>query len=287
MNHTSLPCWNGEPLDGKNVLVCAEQGIGDQIMFASCLPDLISRINHCVVECESRLVPLFERSFPGTSAIPRHGGNQLERTAVLSTLDVHVPLGSLPRYFRRDIRAFTAHDGFLKVDHDRRDNWRERFASVGEGLRIGVSWRGGSKGKEARQRSTLLSQWWEICSVTGTHFINVQYGDCRAELATAEQQGIKIHHYEESDPLKDMDDFAALLQALDLVISVDNATVHMAGALGVPVWTLLPYVADWRWLRDRSDSPWYPSMRLFRQPTLGDWNNVFVKAAKELRQLAE
>ena len=141
------------------------------------------------------------------------------------------------------------------------------------------------KASEKRLRSTVLEQWTALFSVPGVHFINLQYGDCSGELReAAEKLGVTIHHWEDADPLKDLDGFAAQVSALDLVISVDNATVHMAGALGVPVWTLLPFACDWRWMREYEDTPWYKTVRLFRQSSQGDWDKVFERVASYLRQ---
>ena len=165
--------------------------------------------------------------------------------------------------------------------------WRDRFEALGKGLKIGISWRGGGKTSEKRLRSTVLDQWITLLSVPGVHFINLQYGDCSQELREAKENfGVTIHHWEDADPLKDLDGFAAQVSALDLVISVDNATVHMAGALGIPVWTLLPFACDWRWMRDFEDTPWYKTVRLFRQNSPGDWSGVFERVVSNLRQYA-
>jgi ADP-heptose:LPS heptosyltransferase len=115
----------------------------------------------------------------------------------------------------------------------------------------------------------------------GAKFVNLQYGDVRNDLA--EIHPLRIHHFDECNPLRDLDEFAALVASLDLVISVDNATVHFAGALGVPVWILLPWESDWRWMRDRVDSPWYRSATLYRQSRPGDWPGVFERVAEQIR----
>ncbi len=149
-----------------------------------------------------------------------------------------------------------------------------RYQNLGEGLKIGISWRGGSKPSVKLARSTVLGQWTKLFSIPGVHFINLQYGDCSGELKEAKEKlGVIIHDWEDADPLKDLDGFAAQVAALDLVISVDNSTVHMAGAVGIPVWTLLPYVCDWRWMREFEDTPWYKTVRLFRQRKHGDWED--------------
>jgi ADP-heptose:LPS heptosyltransferase len=151
---------------------------------------------------------------------------------------------------------------------------------------VGISWRGGSNPDAILRRSIELEQWSRLFSVSGVYFINLQYGDRAQELQKAQETfEVVIHDWEDADPLKDLDWFAAQIAALDLVISVDNATVHMTGALGKPVWTLLPFIPEWRWMLNREDSPWYPTMRLFRQPAPGDWESVMKKVADDLRRM--
>jgi ADP-heptose:LPS heptosyltransferase len=124
-------------------------------------------------------------------------------------------------------------------------------------------------------RSIPIEQWYKLFSLAGITLINLQYGDVTAEInAIKDNLGITIHDWKDANPLENLDDFAAQIAALDIVISADNVTVHLAGALGKPVWTLLPFVPDWWWMLNRDDSPWYPTMRLFRQPSLGDWGSV-------------
>jgi ADP-heptose:LPS heptosyltransferase len=155
-------------------------------------------------------------------------------------------------------------------------------------MKIGISWRGGKDPKVERIRSIPLEQWELLLSIPCIHFVNLQYGDCSSELNEANKRfGITIYNWEDVDPLKDLDNFAAQIAALDLVISIDNSTVHMAGALGKPIWTLLPFSPDWRWMLNREDSPWYPTMRLFRQSSPGDWESVIVKVKDELLNLLE
>ena len=142
-------------------------------------------------------------------------------------------------------------------------------------MKIGISWRGGKHLSVKRERSIPLEKWHRLFALKELHFINLQYGDCTAELQELQRQmGITIYDWDDSDPLLNLDDFAAQISALDLVISVDNSTAHIAGALGVPVWTLLPFNCDWRWMQDFTDTPWYKSMRLFRQKICGDWDGV-------------
>ena len=155
-------------------------------------------------------------------------------------------------------------------------------------MKVGVSWRGGPTPEIIRMRSIALAQMAGIFAMPGVHGINLQYGECSGELKEAEEKtGVVIHSWDDADPLRDLDGFAAQIAALDLVISVDNSTVHMAGALGVPVWVLLPFVPNWRWMLKRTDSPWYPAARLFRQPSSGDWPSVLEEVSRALREKKE
>ena len=256
-------------------------------MFASCIPELIDRAGLCIVECDKRLVPLFARSFPESKVIPRvNTGDQC--TSDLPSADMRIALGSLPKFFRSDLLNFPQQRAYLQPDNRKVALWRNRYSNLGTGMKIGISWRGGSKPSEKLARSTTLTHWSRLFSLTNVHFINLQYGDCAHELKEAkEKSGVTIHNWEDSDPLKDLDTFAAQINALDLVISVDNSTVHMTGALGIPVWTMLPYACDWRWMREFEDTPWYKTVRLFRQSEQGDWNDVFDRIFSSLKLYIE
>jgi len=277
------PLWKGEPLGGKILLVYTEQGIGDEIMFASCIPQVLGEAKLCVIEADERLIPVFERSFPGVKVTGRLADDKYPFG--LPRADFRIASGSLPKYLRPDIKNFPQQKSYLVPDMKKIEEWKTRYAGLGTGLNIGISWRGGSTPDIIRARSVRLKQWAELFSVPGVHFINLQYGDCTEELQNVKEKlGVDIHAWEDQDPLKDLDGFAARIAALDLVISVDNSTVHMAGALGVPVWVLLPSVCEWRWMEDFQDTPWYQTVRLFRQKTLGDWDGVLQQISQALKQ---
>jgi ADP-heptose:LPS heptosyltransferase len=174
---------------------------------------------------------------------------------------------------------------YFVADSASTEKWRERFATLGEGLKVGISWRGGKDESVRRARSTNFEQWLGLLNTSSAHFVNLQYGATEGELAEANRTtGVRVHHWSDSDPLRDLDDFAAQIAALDLVISVDNSTAHLAGALGKATWALLPFAADWRWLIDRDDSVWYRSVRLFRQERAGDWRPVFRRVKEALNR---
>jgi tetratricopeptide (TPR) repeat protein len=289
LNHKNYhqPSWDGSSLADKSLFIFAEQGIGDEIMFASCLPEIIAQAKLCIIECDKRLVPLFQRSFPTALAIERINRDD-SYPAELPPTDMKTAIGNLPLFLRPNLSSFPHRNSFLIADPQKTEVWRNRFAVLGKGLKVGISWKGGSKPAVKLARSTTLDQWTKILSVSGAHFINLQYGDCTLELKEAEgKYGVTIHNWKDADSLKDLDNFAAQIATLDLVISVDNATIHMAGALGTPVWVLLPFACDWRWMRDFEDTPWYPTMRLFRQKGPGDWEGVFKQLYAALRKITE
>ncbi|MGC2063422.1 MAG: tetratricopeptide repeat protein, partial [Thermodesulfovibrionales bacterium] len=279
------PRWDGSSLKGKTLFIYSEQGIGDQIMFASLFPDIVREPAYCVVDCDRRLVPLFARSFPGLIVIP---AEQRISEEGLPAMDMAMPMGSLPIYLRPDLKSFPQLKSYLVADAEKTMEWRSRFSALGEGMKIGISWRGGKDASVRHLRSTMLAQWSSIFSLQGVHFINLQYGDCVQELTTAQERlGVTIHHWEDADPLKDLDSFAAQIAALDLVISVDNSAVHMAGALGIPTLALLPKGCDWRWMGEFEDSPWYSSVKLVRQTEHNQWSDVFNRAREELLVLMQ
>jgi tetratricopeptide (TPR) repeat protein len=281
----SKPLWDGSSLRGSTLFVYAEQGVGDEIMFASCIQEVIEQADSCIVECDKRLVPIFRRSFPNAQVRERSAADTDYPFELLS-VDSIIPIGSLPLYLRSDISSFSPRKNYLIPDARKVNEWHERFKKIGDSIKVGISWRGGKKAQVRLKRSTTLEQWARLLSIKEASFINLQYGDCTAELHEVhEKLGITVYDWEDADSLKDLDGFAAEIAALDLVVSVDNATVHMAGSLGVPVWTLLPFVCDWRWMIDFEDTPWYPTMRLFRQPAPGDWNSVMEKVSEELQKL--
>ncbi|MBI5444226.1 MAG: tetratricopeptide repeat protein [Deltaproteobacteria bacterium] len=281
------PRWHGQPLEGKTVLVLAEQGVGDEIMFASCVPDLTVRGARVILECDRRLAPLFARSFPGVRVC---GAQRSESPAWLldpETADYHVSLASLPAQFRNDAVDFPTRASFLVPDPERVNLWKTRLSSLGPGVKVGVSWRGGARADTRRRRTIALSDWAPLLATPNVHFVNLQYGSTAEELAAAKRElGIVVHDWEDADPLTDLEGFAAQISCLDLVISIDNSTVHMAGALGVPVWVLLPRPPDWRWLLKGDTSHWYESVRLFRQREPGQWDDVVERVRTELAQRA-
>jgi len=269
------PQWQGEDLRGRSLLIWGEQGVGDEVLSASMLDDAARRAGRLIVECDKRLVPLFARSWPGIafearSEPPSHRGDT----------DVQIAAGSLGAWLRPDEASFRRPSpGYLQADAERAARLRARYRALGAGPLVGISWR--SKAPSGTYKSMTLPMLAD--ALPGATLVSLQYGKPAGEIAAlARDQGIAVHLDPEIDATWDLDALAAQIAALDLIVTVSNTTAHVAGALGMPVWTLLPRGPGllWYWLRGRTDSPWYPSMRLFRQDTQGDWASV-------LRQVGE
>ena len=271
------PSWDGTNLNGKSILVWAEQGIGDEIMFTSILPTLSQMTEKTIIECNLRLVPLFQRSFPQIQFFSRQ--NLPHPHLLDENIDYQIPMGGLGRWLRTDEDSFErSKQSYLTACTNRSARIRKRYQKLAGGrILVGISWKStGINQKRALLKSTVLEDWKSILSQQDCYFINLQYGDVKEELTQLQQQtDLIIYQDEKIDSLRNLDDFAAQVSALDLVISTSNTTVHVAGALGKPVWTLLSYVPDWRWMLEREDTPWYPSMRLFRQSETRTWSKVF------------
>ena len=282
--YVPLPKWAGEALAGRRVLLHAEQGIGDEVMFASCLRELADIPGHFTLLCDRRLVPAMTRSFAFLRVIPNtHGAWGAAGEAVAA--DLRIPLGDLPRVFRNSAESFAPRGAFLQADPAARQAWRKRLDALGPSLKIGISWRGGNTPRTRQARSLPLSALDPLFTRPGLRLISLQYGDCEQELATA-PAAIRsgLTRFAEVAPLGDLESMFALMAELDLVISVDNSTVHFGGALGVTTWMLAPALTDWRWPDSGTDSRWYDSVRLFRQSPgeRADWDSVIAAACAAL-----
>ncbi len=277
------PSWDGSSLNGRSILVWAEQGVGDEIMFASILADLLQMKANIMVECDSRLVPLFQRSFPKIQFFPRQN---LPDTKLLDTdITYQIPMGSLGRWLRPNVDSFRQKaNSYLQACPEKTSALREKYKKLADSkLLIGISWKSANQ-YTGKDKSTLLDDWTSILSQQDCYFINLQYGNVGREIKEycADKNNVFMYVEEEIAPLESLDDFAAQASALDLIISTSNTTVHMAGALGKSVWTLLPYIPDWRWMLDQEDTLWYPKMKLFRQHKIGDWSGVFTQVKMAL-----
>lgn len=271
----SYPAWSGESMADETLLVYAEQGLGDEIMFASCLPDLRRAVQGSIVlECDPKLEAIFQRSFPDIRVIgvPRTFGTDqgLEDVGLIQR---QVPIGDLPGLFRQSWSDFPRHHGYLKADSDKVSKWRLRLQELGPGMKLGISWRGGTAQSRSRLRTIPLQEWAPILNLQGYGFVSLQYGEHGDDLRElADRLGGKVHHWPEA--LADYDETAALVAALDGVVTVCTAVAHLTGALGQTGWVLVPSVPEWRYLSAGSSMPWYPSLTLIRQADGQPWREV-------------
>lgn len=272
--------WNGEPLQGKTIVVYGEQGLGDEILFASCYRDLIAQAGLCIIETEPRLEKLFRRSFPTATVFGRQ--REAELADRYPAAEYKVPCGDLPLHFRQSLEAFPRRDAYLYADTEAVERWQGVLGQLGSGLKIGISWRGGTERTGQAYRSIDLERWHAVLSIPGTHFVSLQYGECEADLAYASNLGLQIHHW--PDAIADYDETAALVCALDCVITVTTSLAHLAGALGQTVWILTNTAPRWCYLAQGTTTPWYPSARIFRQNHAGNWGEVMKQVADALEQ---
>ena len=276
------PLWDGTGLSDKSVLVWTEQGVGDEIMFANMLDTLSWMAAEIITECEERLVPLFQRSFPKVQFVSRE---QKPNPILLDKdIDYQVPIGSLAQWLRKNESQFPKKGSYLSASSEKVSQLRDKYKRLTDDrFLVGISWKSINHGIE-KEKSTILENWTPILSQPDCFFVNLQYGDIKQEIGEYySSTGILIYTDQEINPLTNLDDFAAQISALDLVISISNTTVHISGALGKKVWTLLPYVPDWRWMLKREDTPWYPTMKLFRQSQMNDWRDVFQRVSLALK----
>ena len=276
-----LPEWDGAPLEGRTVLVLPEQGLGDEIMFGSCVPEVLARARHVYLECDAKLEAIFRRSFPGGHVISRQrtlANDWVTRLEPRPELQIHA--GSLARRFRRSLADFPQQP-FLKPDAARVSQWRERLAALGPGRKIGLSWRGGVGYTGKTRRSIPLEQLLPVLRIPGLQFVNLQYTDVREEIKTvAARHGVTVHHWQEA--IDDYDQTAALVCAVDQVLTVCTAIVHLTGSMGKPALVMVPYGADWRYGGEGERMAWYPTVRLVRQSRIGDWSDVLAEVGRRL-----
>jgi Tfp pilus assembly protein PilF len=275
MRSFAQPRWDGGGLNGATILLHAEQGLGDTIQFARFIPLVAERGGRIILECQLPLHSLLAR-LPGVEKVVGPGG-------VLPAIDVHCPLMSLAMIFGTTMQSIPAQRPALRADAELAGRWRARVAALGRKLKVGINWAGNPQFKAEGQRSTRLALLAPLGRIEGVDLISLRK---KSGQATVEElpSGMKLVDW--TGELNDFGDTAALIENLDLVISTDTSVPHLAGAMGKPVWVLLSTMSDWRWLVGRSDNPWYPTMRLFRQETLGDWLLPVAGAAAALAELS-
>jgi tetratricopeptide (TPR) repeat protein len=268
-----FPDWDRGPLGGRTVLVYAEQGLGDEIMFASCLPDLIAEADRVVVECDPRLTALFGRSFPQAAVFGAARTWDHPWLQDAGAIDVQVAAGSLPYRYRRGLEQFPPTRGYLRADPHRVDDYRARITAFGPRMRVGIAWRGGLKRTRRAIRSVSPDVLAPLLARTDVHWVSLQHDASDDEVARFRSAASgRFSHWPEV--WSTADEAAALMTALDAVVTVCSSVVHLGGALGVRVLAMVPANPEWRYLRAGERMPWYPSVELLRQIHAGDWRTV-------------
>ena len=271
---------------GGRLFLWTDQGIGDEIIYSSMIPDATMRVARCAVECSKRLRALFTRSFADVEVIGKnfHSNADIEAFAP----DFQLSLPELGLVTRPDFAAFPKHSGYLRPDPEMTQALRSSYEMLAAGrVIVGISWKSENL-KTGHHKSIPLQQWLPILRTNNVFFVSLQYGDQDQEISTiGGLPGSGIHRDHSVDTKGDLDRFAAQVAAMDLVITVSNTTAHFAGAMNVPVWTLISEGpgALWYWFHDRDDSPWYPSMKLFRQSKAGHWGDVLSAVKSQLGTL--
>jgi tetratricopeptide (TPR) repeat protein len=266
------PRWDGSPLGGRAILLQAEQGLGDTIHYVRYAALVAGRGGRVVLECPPRLCELL-RSAPGVDRV-------ISCQDPLPLCAAHAPLASLPGLFRTTLETIPNQVPYLHVASQRVEAARRRIGEQAGRRKVGLVWAGSPWNKNDRNRSIRLAELAPLAGLAGTAWFSLQRGPQAAELWSA-PQGLTLTNLEKDRG--DLTDTAAAILCLDLVIAVDTMIAHLAGALARPVWVLQPFAPDYRWLLHREDSPWYPTMRLFRQPAPGQWQPVIERIVKELQ----
>ncbi len=268
------PCWNGQPLGQGTILIRCEQGFGDALQFIRYAPLVRARAGKVCVSCRAPLAKLLA-SCEGIDEVVIEGDAPPAH-------DAYVPLLSLPRIFGTTLQTIPNAVPYLRPEASAVEAWRRELGSHG-GLEIGIVWQGNPGQQEDRARSITLVQFAPLAELPGVRLYSLQFGEGREQLRDLAGQ---FPVTDLGDQLGDFDNTAAIMQNLDLLVTCDSAPAHLAGAIGAKVWVPLASTADWRWLMGRDDSPWYPTMRLFRQTRMGDWAPVFQQIRGALADLA-
>ena len=272
-----LPRWNGEALDGP-LLISGEQGLGDQVLYASMLPDALSRTPEITIEVEPRLIPLFARSFPQVNVVAREEGQLYRGPAV-----AQIPIASLGRLFRPDWASFPRYEhGYLRCDEEVSASLRARLS---DGRKVvGLSWASRNPRYE-KSKTARLSDFAALLYQPNCRFIDLQYGDTRVEREAVQHDlGVTVERLADIDNTNDLDALTSLIKACDIVVTVSNTTAHLAGALGKETYVLVPSGRGrmWFWFNGRDDSPFYPRLRVKQQKPKQPWSVLVADIAAKV-----
>jgi tetratricopeptide (TPR) repeat protein len=275
--HTSL---NIKSIHKQHIRIISDQGIGDQVMFMTCLNDLVQqKLKVLELRCDPRLHETINRSYPN-----------IVFNSEINTPDQEVSISSLPSVFRNDISSFREKSPLFSPDTQKKNYWEKKLNDIGRGLKIGFAWKGGTAKHQrlASTKSLELKNLSTLFRIPNTQWINLQYGNVAKEIQALKQNYPNIHNFEEIDPLKEVENQFALISKLDLVIQPSNASIHFAGALGVKSWVILGHPHDFRWFPNGKDeqSAWYPSVRMIKKGQKQSWEELVESLVPELTALA-
>ena len=288
-----LPNWSGTADNNETVLAYSEEGIGADIMFSTCLPDLIQSVGHCVIECDTALHSIFARSFPSASLVPLSTpGTIVGENREDMKIDSQIALGSLPRYFRRSMDDFANRQPHLIADPEICDKWKTKLAERGAAKKIGFLWQGSWSGESEKQRTIPLDAFRPLISkgkrTNGQNggfcdWISLQNGSQKSELNRIKTDWrIDMGSYPEIFAYNKFDELAGLLASLDLVISPPGYIANFAAAIGVPTWLVLPFPRDWRWTLKEETAVWFANTRIFRQQPGRNWSEIVMEITSAL-----
>ena len=263
------PLWKGQPIVGKTLLIWREQGLGDEMMFLSCLPDLIKFHDKIILEVDKRLVETIQRSFPSITVRAQNYGPPPYFEAIYHDYDYQLPLASLMRYFRKSIDDFKTSGPYIKFDPVKKAKFSDRLAPYKDKLLIGICWRSGNIDALRAMTYVGIMKWGELFSMKDVVWVNLQYGECEDECLEAEKEfGIEIVRWPDLNLKDDLDDVFALMSELDFVVTVATAVHHMAASTGVETLLITPHGA---WNRFHLDyDPWFPNLH----PFISDYQNL-------------
>ncbi|MBF0329840.1 MAG: tetratricopeptide repeat protein [Nitrospirae bacterium] len=257
----SQPHWNGSDIKGKTILLHAEQGYGDTLQFIRYAPLIAQMGAKVIVECQPALVSLLKNTAGVNAAV--------SKGEAIPDFDLHCPILSLPLAFKTELSSIPANIPYIRPSEEIIAKWEKRIGGNKDRLKVGISWAGNPEHRNDRNRSCGFEVMKQLLDIQGIDFYSLQ--------VLNKTGGVHPKLIDFTEEIRSFEDTAGLISSLDLIVAVDTAVGHLGGAMGKEVWIMLPYVPDWRWLIDRDDSPWYPSMRLFRQTEPSDWNAVIDK----------
>ena len=280
--HFSKPMWNGkQELDGKTIFLWSEQGIGDTLNWSSCLSHVTSHVKHCILQCQEKLVPLLERSFPNIEVKAVNKSLDQER----DDFDFHLPMGSLYKNFTKDISTKDKAEAYLLPDPVRVKYWKNRLRSIGKGPYIGICWKSAYTNINRRPNYALISEIYSILKLPNVTYVNLQYTDFANDLTKVKEElGVTIHNFDDLDHYNDIDDVASLCSALDMVVSTKTTVPFISAGVGTST-----KLANWKQSNWNNIllNPRGPSVDIYERDTCDPWDNVFSLIAEDILKLYE